>query len=266
MRRTKLFGAVVLTFAAGFAVAQENPGLSTPKEVVANGGLQHTLHAAPVVGQPFSAEQVQKRDKKLADGTNIEHFGHHFVARDSAGRVRVEQPCGCKEGEQVIAIYVLDPVAHTLTEWRTGGPSPKVAVVAKLPETLLEPKPQPVRAVGNPNRPQPIISTETLPAEIIDGLPMTVTRTTTIVPAGRSGNDAAITKTHQVWTSPDLKLTFREVWVDPRAATKTVELSKFSRAEPDPALFRAPAGFQVKDAQQTLKEAAQKLNELQSTM
>ena len=36
---------------------------------------------------------------------------------------------------------------------------------------------------------------------------MKVVKTTTIVPAGRSGNDAPITKMHELWTSAELKLT-----------------------------------------------------------
>ncbi len=261
-------GLVAAVLPAGNAAAQ----LAEPKEVISNGGINHTLQAAPVMGQPFSAEQVQETARTLNDGTNISHFGHHAVMRDSVGRVRVEQPCGCRHGEIVTAVFVLDPVARTLTTWRTGGGSETVAVVKKLPETLMEPKPQPVRvAVPNPNRPnpdrpQPIVSSETLPVEYIENLPMTVTKTTTVVPAGRSGNDAPITRTHEVWTSTDLKLTFREQWVDPRAATRTVELAKFSRTEPDPALFRAPANYTVKDVKQAAKELADQLQQMGSNL
>lgn len=258
MRRVGLASLLL----AGMALAQTT-ATTEPKEVIGNGGLNHMLHAAPVIGQPFSAEQVQKTDKRLEDGTSVKHFGHHAVARDSAGRVRVEQPCGCKEGEVVIEVYVLDPVAHTLTTWKTGPGTENVATVTRLPETLMEPRPQPVRvSPAEARRPQPIITSEELPGEIIDNLPMTVTKVTTIVPAGRSGNDAPITKTHQIWTSPDLKLTFRERWTDPRAAPRTVELAKFSRAEPDPKLFRVPSDYQVKDVKQMAKELADKLSQM----
>jgi hypothetical protein len=201
-----------------------------------------------------------KQGKTLATGANIEHFGKHFVARDSYGRVRVEQPCGCDPAhEQLIEVYVVDPVAHTMTKWRLGGNSPKIAFVSKLPEK--EPREaEPVRAAGSGSgRPQPIITTTELPVEMIDNLPMKVTKTTTIVPIGRSGNDAPITKVHELWTSEDMKLTFMEQWEDPRTGVRTVGLANFSRAEPDPALFRPPAGYQLKDAKAAAKEAAQKL-------
>ena len=130
-----LFGvAVGFGLAAGSVLAQSG-STGEPKEAISNGGVNHTIHADPVTGQPFSAEQVMKKGKTLTDGVNITHFGHHFVARDSAGRVRVEQPCGCDPAhEQLIEVYVVDPVAHTMTKWRLGGNSPKIAYVSKLPE------------------------------------------------------------------------------------------------------------------------------------
>ena len=269
MLRATIRLAFIGTLATGIVSLQPMAAQTAetqPKEVISNGGLLHTLEAAPVTGQPFSAIQVQKRNKKLEDGTNIAHFGHHSVARDSSGRVRVERPCGCKEGDIVIAVYVFDPTAHTLTTWREGANSDKLATQIKLTDTLLQPKAQPVKLARNDSRPQPIITTETLPTEFIDSLPMAVTKTTTIVPPGRSGNDQPITKTHEVWASEDLKLTFKEEWVDPRAATRTVELDKFSRAEPDPTLFRAPRDYKVKDMKQTMKELSEALEKMSSAM
>ena len=264
---------VVATIALGLGVASAAAQVSSnlaaaPKEVIANGSLLHTLEAAPVLGQPYSAVQVHASHRKLEDGTNLTQAGHHGVARDSSGRVRVEQRLANatdKQSEQIL-VYVLDPAAHTLTIWRTGGPGEKVAVLLKLPDT----KPGDAVPVSDKmsaaeaRRPQPIITSESLAPETLDGLPVTVTRTTTIVPVGRSHNDAPITKTDEVWTSPDLKLTLKEQWEDPRTGERTVELKDFSRAEPDPALFRVPPGYKVKDLKQTLQEAQDRLAEMQA--
>jgi hypothetical protein len=89
-------------------------------------------------------------------------------------------------------------------------------------------------------------------------------RTTTVVPAGRAGNDAPITKTHEVWTSQDLKLVMKQQTEDPRTGVTTVELEEFSRAEPDPALFRVPPGYAVKSVLQSLKELEEKLSPAQN--
>ena len=80
-----------------------------------------------------------------------------------------------------------------------------------------------------------------------------------IVPVGRSGNSAPITKTHDVWTSADLRLVMKQEWNDPRSGKRTVELEKLSRTDPDVALFRVPPGYEVKTALQTLQELEDKL-------
>ena len=113
-------------------------------------------------------------------------------------------------------------------------------------------------------RPQPVVSTEDLGTVTLQGLPVTDVRTTTIVPVGRAGNDAPITKTREVWTSPELKLVMKQQMVDPRTGETTVELEQFSRSEPDSALFRVPPGYTVKTALQSLKELEEKMNAAQN--
>ena len=130
----------------------------------------------------------------------------------------------------------------------------------KLPAARKDTPPAPAeRNPAEDPRPQPIISTEDLGTKTIQGLETTGKRTTTIVPAGRSGNSAPITKTYEVWTSADIGLVVKQVWNDPRFGERTVELKDLSRVAPDPALFRPPAGYTVKDAVESLKELEQKL-------
>jgi len=247
--------------AAGSAAAWGAAETDAPHEVIANGSLIHTILAAPVIGQPYSALQVHKTVQTLVDGTKVTRGGHHNVARDSQGRVRVEMRMAPAQNGQpeTVMVFVVDPVAHTLTTWMTGPKVNHVATVAQLSEK----RPANVAQAKQPvdGRPQPVVTRETLAPETIDGLPVTVVKTTTVVPAGRAGNDAPITKTQETWTSEDLKLVMKEEWTDPRMGVRTISLEKFSRAEPDAALFRAPADYQVKDAKETLKELAETLNE-----
>jgi hypothetical protein len=165
------------------------------------------------------------------------------------------------EPDQVM-VFVMDPVAHTLTTWLSNVPNqPKAASLIKLPASGRDAPPAP--AEKNPaedHRPQPIITTEDLGTKTIQGLETTGKRTTTIVPIGRSGNSAPITKTYEVWTSAEMGLVVKQIWNDPRYGERTVELKDLSRVAPDPALFRPPAGYEVKDAKETLKELEQKLD------
>jgi hypothetical protein len=94
---------------------------------------------------------------------------------------------------------------------------------------------------------------------MVNEVPVSDVRTTTVLPVGRSGNDAPITKTREEWTSTEMKLVMKEQWEDPRTGERTVELENFSKAEPGAALFRAPQGYVVKNVSETLKELEEKL-------
>jgi hypothetical protein len=241
---------------AAIAGASDQP----THEVVATGGLMSSLLAAPVTHEPYSAMQTTETVKTLADGTKITQHGHHFVARDSAGRERVEMRLSsAKDGkpEQKV-VFVIDPVAHTLTSWGEGTTGPKVATVAKMKEqTGVVPASSTPKQ--NDSRPQPEITHQDLGSQMIDDLAASGVLTTTVVPVGRSGNDQPITKTHEVWTSDEMKLVLLQKWSDPRSGVRTTQLAHFSRAEPDAALFHPPAGYQVKTAEQTLRELSEKL-------
>jgi len=241
-------GAIFAGVLGWAAVAQQaaTGAEAEPYRHLSNGGLNHSLDAFLVYGQPFVAEQVGKQGRTLTDGTNIVHFGHHAIYRDSAGRIRVEQPCGCApDHEQMIEVYILDSNAKTETRWRVGGNPPKVATVTqwvpKTPETVHPP----IQRPANASRPQPQSTTDELRDDVMDGVPVKVVRVTTVVPAGRSGNDRPITKTHTAWISDDLKVVLMEQWEDPRDGVRTVGLAQFERKEPDPRLFQPPTGYSI---------------------
>jgi len=250
-------------FLLGCAAASACAQGAGPLAVMANGGVLHSLMAAPVVGEPYSAVQTTHTKRTLADGTSITHSGHHSVARDAEGRVRVERRfSNAADGKpEVVMVFVTDPVAHTLTTFVTGGPGAKVASVRQIPKTESRPDAPVMHQVVDSTRPQSIVTTEDLGSDIVQGQSVTVSKVTTVLPIGRAGNDAPITRTREVWTSPDLKLVMKEQWEDPRSGEKTVELDNFSRAIPDPALFRAPAGYEVKSAIESLREMEQKLEQ-----
>lgn len=266
MRSRWAVGFVALGLVGLSATAQSGAVNGEKKEVVATGGLISSLVAAPVIGQPYSAQQVHQTSQKLSDGTTVSHKGHHFVARDAQGRVHVEmRMANGKNGEpDTVMVFVSDPVAHTVTTWVSGPKiENKVASVVKIPTDRKQETTLQARVVSD-SRSQPLVTTEDLGTVMLQGLPVTDVKTTTIVPVGRSGNDAPITKTHEVWTSQDLKLVMKQRSEDPRIGVTTVELEEFSRAEPDPALFRAPKGYTVKNALESLKELEEKLSAAQN--
>lgn len=249
-------GLAAVVCAAGFGQAAS----STAGAPLANGGLLHTLLAAPVVGQPYSARQMHSIVRTLADGTTIKRHGGHFVARDSEGRTRVEMNIARGENGKpnTVLVFVSDPMAHTLSTWVIGPSAKKTASVIKVPEHRADARPA-QSTIQNDGKSGPQVTTQNLGTVTLDGLPVTDVKTTVVIPAGRIGNDTPITRTREVWTSDDLKLVMKEQWEDPRNGERTVELEDFSRAEPDPALFRVPAGYEVKTLSESLKELQQKL-------
>jgi hypothetical protein len=262
-------GLVALMLLTGYVRAQNAAANGQSQLRLANGGLFSSLLAVPVVGQPYSAVQVHSTTRTLADGSTVSHQGHHSVARDTAGRVHVElRLANGRNGQpDQVMVFVMDPVAHTLTTWISGAPGrPKTASVLKIPQGQAAAPPVRTTAPIDPSeaaRPRPIVTTEDLGTESIQGLDVSGQRTTTIVPPGRSGNSAPITKTYEVWTSPELQLVVKQRWRDPRTGERTVELKNISRADPDPAFFRAPPDYEVKDALESLKDLEEKLSAMQ---
>jgi len=250
-------------------------GAADESKPISNGGLVHTLLAPAVTHEPYSANRVEKDVRTLADGSHINAQGKHFVARDSMGRVRIEKPILKQDGKVLKKmVVVLDPVKLTLTVWAEGCDCDKSALVINLPGDTPRKRQEDIEAMENgesvrrvnANRPQPVITTENLGTEMLLGVPVEMVKKTTTVPIGRSHNDAPIVKTEETWTSKELQLVVKQEWVDPRTGDRTVEFADFSRAEPDPALFKAPAGYKVKDLKQTLQEMQEKLSELQANM
>jgi hypothetical protein len=254
-------GIASLTLTLPFAGAQNANTAGPTQPPLATGGLMSSLLAAPVVGQPYSAVQVHGTRRTLADGSTVSHQGHHMVARDAEGRVHVEMRManGRNGDPDQVMVFVMDPVAHTLTTWMSGVPNQaRVASLIKVPAPGTRDAP-PEKNPAEDHRPQPIITTENLGTKTIQGVETTGKRTTTVVPVGRSGNSAPITKTYEVWTSAEMGLVVRQVWNDPRYGQRTVELKDLSRVDPDAALFRPPPGYAVKDAVESLKELEEKL-------
>lgn len=250
------FAAAVQTAAAGEAV-----------EIISTGAQPSALAAEPVTNEPFSAVWTMESTRTLADGTKVTHHGHHAVYRDSEGRVRLEQRLtNGKDGKpEIKMIYVKDPVAHTLTVWMVNGPGPRVASVVKLPAEKKNVAAMNAneRAARESQRPQPVVTTQDLGSQVFDDVAVTGVLKTTVVPAGRSGNDQPITKTHEIWTSQEMQLIFKQRQYDPRTGERIVQLADFSRAEPDAALFRPPTGYEVKSALETLKDMMAKLEAAQ---
>jgi hypothetical protein len=88
---------------------------------------------------------------------------------------------------------------------------------------------------------------ESLGNRIIEGLTAEGAKTTTTLETGAIGNDRPIQTVVERWYSPDLQVNLLTTRTDPRTGEESVRLENVRRGEPDPALFRVPARFEVLD-------------------
>jgi hypothetical protein len=204
----------------------------------------------PVTGAPFSATRTVTEVQKLSDGTTITHTTVIKEARDSNGRTYTETLPESNSGQARSFVRVFDPVNRVSINWSSAS---KQASVLHLPDANdARPagqgaRPQFVGPQGRPRPNAPQFTTESLGSKTIAGVVADGTRTTRVIPAGKMGNDQAITITHESWVSSDLKLELMRVDSDPRFGTTTTEVTGVSRAEPAASLFQAPAGYALQD-------------------
>jgi hypothetical protein len=212
----------------------------------------------PVKGAPFSATQTTVRELTLADGTVIKSTVEVLLCRDAEGRMRAESTLKPVAGstQQGHVVTVWNPLDGKAITWVSGNQASNFASVIHLPELQLNgmmgaAAPPPAgtslrQRVASPPAPVPSnIRTETLSPDTIAGLEVTGTRTTQVVPAGTVDNDRDFSVTSETWTSPEMKITVRQFSSDPRTGTVTTELTNIDRSEPDPTLFKPPAGYKI---------------------
>lgn len=275
---------IVLSFAAA-AIAQTNSSsgvitsTAAPTRIImpngaaifASGGVG--MPGGPVVGEPYSAEQVTEHVQTLADGTHITQPSQKtMLYRDSQGRTRIEHsfalPAGLTAGFVPPSfVEINDPVsgAHYMLNAQQ-----KTARKMSLPTELPPPPPpnsakagarryahaqwspaipqSPASSTGGQN-PQPQFAHESLGTQVIEGVLAEGSRTTVTYPIGFFGNDRPVTTVSETWTSPDLKTTILSKSSDPRNGESTTKLINISRTEPDPALFQVPPDYEIIDAQ-----------------
>jgi hypothetical protein len=219
-----------------------------------------------VTGEPYTATVTTTSVEKLVNGTTITHTSTITEARDSDGRTyRLVTTPAAGSSSGFTRTTVMDPVAHTMTEWSSqsttatqfqlrtnprgeggawtgnggaGGGAGNAAVSG---------------ATGGPwaggtggGRFHAQVTKTTLPAQTLAGVNAEGVRTTMAIPAGTQGNDKPMVSVRELWTSPDLKIVLLETSDDPREGSRKTEVNSLTPGQPDPTLFQVPQGYTVK--------------------
>jgi hypothetical protein len=221
-----------------------------------------------VTGAPYSAENTFERTQTLADGTHItEERTTSYEYRDSQGRVRMERDLvlGFYVGrvaspDDPKLIQITDPVegvSYVLDEQQRIAHRFQL-IDAPLLKKLAQPQSNPSTGTQNSVRitstsnssqgpPRPEISHESLGAQVQEGVTIVGTRTTETYPVGMVGNDRAFSVICESWAAPELHLQVLSICSDPRTGDITTRANNLSTTEPDPSLFRVPAGYSIVD-------------------
>jgi hypothetical protein len=86
------------------------------------------------------------------------------------------------------------------------------------------------------------LTRESIGNDKIDGIDLVGTRETLTIAAGVLGNSQPLVVTREFWYSPELQVNLAITRKDPREGTQVIHVSDVSRSEPDPAIFKIPAG------------------------
>jgi hypothetical protein len=271
MKSSQLLFCIATLLLSGSALAQTDTGIRSVEitnragmvagSVTVRGpGLQLMR---PLVGEPYSAEQVSQHSQTLADGTHI--LQKRTVARmyrDSRGRTRNERmfyprPGKAKQEAVATLVHIYDPVAgyaYTLDlqrhiAHRIAMELPPVkAGVNGAPRRAREHNPAHLELPSlSKVRQGHEVTSESLGTKMIEGISVEGTRITITTPAGAEGNDRPMQRVCDRWHSEELNLTLLSNCSDPRSGRVILRLSNLNRGEPDPALFEIPADYTMVD-------------------
>jgi hypothetical protein len=212
-----------------------------------DGGTEYFVNGVtvlPIPGKPFSGRSETAWTRTLEDGSVVTTHLLTGVARDSQGRIYRERhkfvPLNSNEQSPLEAIRIFDPVAHTETFCRVATHLCNVTAYRGRTSFTLRPP-------GSFDSGKRFLTREGIGNDVIDGINAVGTRETLTIAENAVGNSQPLTVTREFWYSPDLQVNLAITRKDPREGTQTVRLSDLSRAEPDPALFKVPAGFVVQN-------------------
>jgi hypothetical protein len=258
MKRAILFAAVSLLVSGVAVCTPQAVPVAVPD---ANGQMLvqpyvSLIEAMNAKGAPFTAECVLINKGRLRDGTEVNVKRTMMRYRDSEGRTRIET-------EDMITI--VDPDAHvnyTLNKKSltgTKGPRTPTAAELQLRQEAQAALDAQNRAAAASKAPYVTlgreVTIESLGTQVMEGLTVQGEQTTMMMRFGMVEDAPMIKVVSERWYSPDLKLSILIKNDDPRQTTVTeTKYTNIVLGEPDPALFRPPSGYNVRDLNQKQEE------------
>jgi len=240
-----LRSVAVLFGALAPVVFAQSPNGPTPRDY--RGPQVHIdgVWVTPVPNAPFSANVEILSHNQLPDGTDHIVRTENTIARASSGRIRNERralvPAEFKGVPRLISAHIYDPntgvnvFTDTATHLarQTVLPTPMRTPVSQLPP--------------GQQRKDPRVVEEPLGDQTFDGVTLTGTRKTHVIPAALSGTGKDVTITDDYWFSTELSLYLIIRHNDPRTGEQLVAVTHIQRGEPPADLLQVPTDYKVVD-------------------
>jgi hypothetical protein len=241
------------------------------------GGLHaQQLDDRVIPNAPFSADVTTTVTQTLGDGTKIEQRTTGKLYRDSTGRVRREQtvigldrlnPAAQPQTTITFDSVPGDPAPYSLNpsnrtarrggrrvEWLprsnvglrgAGGFGQAEVALADLLSSVNGARLFRSGAQAGPIPADIRPTEESLATRQVEGVKATGRRSTTVIPAGRIGNDREIRIVEEQWDSPELNMVMSTRFSDPRTGVVEYRMTNVSRSEPRSDLFIVPSDYTV---------------------
>ncbi len=224
-------------------------------------GTEAAFEAKTVSGLPYTADTETEISRTLAGGNFVATRSTGFVARDSEGRTRREQPLAAigslvvgPGAPRVIVIHdpvarvtlFLDPAAKTARRLRWHDDTPHRGPMPPPVRPLESDPPVPGEPSAS-NAPAEALGVREIGSLVAEG-----TRYTLVLTAGRVGNTTPLTVVTERWYSVDLDVLLESRHVDPRFGETRFALRRLDRRDPEPSLFEVPPGYTVEDVRRPL--------------
>jgi hypothetical protein len=91
------------------------------------------------------------------------------------------------------------------------------------------------------------LTVEDLGARRIAGVETVGRRETTTIDVGVMGNDQPLTAINETWHSQELAINLLSIRTGPMIGKQNFTITDLSAVEPDPELFKVPAGYEIRD-------------------
>jgi len=251
--RGKCCGILALVAAASLALPAVSQDSTARSEATASS------KASPAARLPYMAEYKIVQVQTRAGVTSLPHESRVVTARDAQGRqmsATTDIPTSADQ-KPITHFQVVDPMAHITFTWSFPG---KKAIVMAIPLNGANQSGCGAASGGIVSmdcETKPTKETvEELGTKTIEGVEARGRRSTWTTPSEYIGKDKkhkppvcpAEVSTNELWkaTAPGLSgFVARQVSEDAQSGKFSKELVKFSQGEPDAAVFRPPAVYEI---------------------